>query len=321
MDETQGSTPVETTQTQVETTTPQTPAVENVQAAVAGTEGTDTPVTPPGYTPNYKFKAMGKEHEFDEFVRGAIKDQEHEAKLRSIYEKAHGLDFMKGRFNETREHLRTRETELGSITNELKEVGSYISKKDYGSFLKKFNIPENDMLEWAVQYAQRKQLPPEQQQVYDAQDAAQTQLRDVQKQNEWLQEQYRSQMAQIRQSELNQALADQSISEFTNSYDERVGQQGAFQMEVVRRGALHYQMTGQDLPPAEVVKQTLFALGWQGQTQQGTQQPSNVTRMPTQGMVNGKPPVIPNVSGKSVSPVKKAPKSLDDLRNLSKSMA
>jgi hypothetical protein len=271
---------------------------------------------PSPYTPNYKYKILGKEQEFDEFLRGAVKDAETEEKVRSLYTKANGLEHMKGQYLKTRETLQSKDKELGSISSQLQEIAQYRDKKDFGNVFKGLNIKPDDVLEWAVQHAERMQLPPEQRQLYEAQESAQDQLRQVQQQNQWLQEQYNSQVANTRQMELNQSMADSQISEFANTYDQRTGQEGAFQMEVVRRGALHYQMTGQDLPPAEVVKQTLFALGWQGQ--QGQNHGSNVTQMPRQA--SGRPPIIPHVAGKSASPVRKSPKSLDEMRALAKSM-
>lgn len=310
--------------TETQTTAAPAPATQETTPSTASSASAGKPVLvegqqaqPAAYTPNFKYNILGKEQEFDAFLRGVIKDSETEEKIRSLYTKAYGLDHMKGQYLKTRDILQTKDKEMSSITSQLQEVSGYLGKKDFGNFFKSFNVKPDDVLEWAVQFAERKQLPPEQQQMFEAREAAETQLRDVQRQNEWLQQQYNSQVANTRQMELNQSMADSQVSDFAMAYDQRTGQEGAFEMEVVRRGALHYQMTGQDLPPQEVVKQTLFALGWQGHSNQN--QGSNVTQMPRQA--SGRPPIIPHIAGKSVSPVKKSPKSLDELRTLARSMA
>ncbi len=313
----------ETTSTEV--TESSSPAVEasNVPGPSEATESTsDTanaaPV-PAAYQPNYKYTALGKEQEFDEFVRNAVTNAEQEKRLREIYEKAHGMDSIKTRFNETRGTLQSTRQELGGIKEHLKELGGFIGQKDYGSMLKFFKIPENDMLEWAMQYAQRQQMPPEERQLYDARDAAAQQVRELQKQNEYLMEQQRVSIANARQYELDNAMQDPNITGFSQAFDARAGQAGAFQMEVARRGALHYQVTGQDLPPSEAVKQTLLALGYTGggsAQQNGAQQ----APMQTQAQTVRKAPTLPNISGKSSSPTKRAPKSLEEMRKLANSM-
>ena len=308
VDSTTESTAVESTSS---TETPQ------VDTSAPGTEG-QAPV-PPAYAPNYKYNALGKEHEFDDFVRKSVTTAEQEKRLREVYEKAHGMDSIKTRFNETRGNLQSTRQELGGIKDHLKELGSFIGQKDYGSMLKFFKIPENDMLEWAMQYAQRQQMPPEERQMYDARDAATQQVRELQKQNEYLMDQQRVSIANTRQYELDSAMKDPNITGFSQNFDARAGQAGAFQMEVARRGALHYQVTGQDLPPSEAVRQTLLSLGYTGENggqQQGTQQTSAQAQAP----VGQRNPTLPNISGKSSSPTKRAPKSLDEMRKMANAM-
>src|SRR5688500_3044500 len=73
----------------VETTTATT--TEPPKETEPPTEG-EPPKEVPQYTPNYKFKVMDEEKEFDDFLKGAIKTKEDEEKLRDIVTKAYGLD-------------------------------------------------------------------------------------------------------------------------------------------------------------------------------------------------------------------------------------
>lgn len=268
------------------------------------------------YNPNFKFKVKDKELEFDEWVKPVIKDKDLEAKVREMYEKAHGLDEVKA----SRETFKTQaeewKTKYASVENSIQTLGQYVKKGDFESFFNALNIPNEKILRYAIEKLKEAELPPEQRQALEFQRARERELEQAQ-----LQIQERDQMMAdlVRQQtefEMKQALAQPEVAQVVSQFDARAGKPGAFMTEVIRRGQ-YYESVHKISPPAsQLVSEIIQLIGIQPQVPQAPQaqiqqeQPSQATQQ--------QKPVIPafsNASG-SKSPARRVPKSIDDIRKI-----
>jgi len=266
------------------------------------------------YTPNFKFKAADKEQEFDDFVRGAVKNAEQEKKLRELYEKAYGLDHVKSEREKYRNDYKTVNEQYSALNKGLDQLSVMLRNKDYHGFMESLKIPEQDILQYALSRVQYKEMPPEQRQQLDQQYEAQQRLAYLEQANQELVSGYQSQMVQQRASELDGYIGRPEVSQVASEFDARVGRQGAFRDEVIRRGQYYASLpNSQDITVEQAVQEIMNIVGRpqpQGMQAQGQNQMVG-TQAPVQQNTK---PVIPNIKGRGTSPVKKAVRSIDDLR-------
>jgi len=273
------------------------------------------------YTPNFKFKAADKEQEFDDFVRGAIKSPEQEKKLRELYEKAYGLDHVKAERERFRTDYRNVNDQYSSLNKGLDHLSTMLKNKDYHGFFKALELPEQDVLQYALSRVQYKEMPPEQRQALDSQYEAQQKLAYLEQANQELVTGYQSQMVQQRTSELDGYIGRPEVAQVASDFDARVGKPGAFRDEVIRRGQYYASLPeSQDITVEQAVREIMGLVGFNNtQAQNGAQasEQNMEESTPAPTMQNQKP-VIPNIKGRGTSPVKKVARSIEDLRNMSK---
>jgi hypothetical protein len=305
--------PTSTPSTESTSTPSTTPSTETTNAS--GTEST-TPVVP-AYTPNYKFKAWGKEFEMDKFFHPMLKDADTEKRFKELHEKAFGLDHLLPQHKEIRDRHNELNTKHGQIMEALSTSQQFLKQGDLSSFFDSWKIPREQVAKWILDQVEYEKLAPEQRSRVDAQRDAQIRAMELEKHNQSLSEQYSQLAVQTRTMQLEQAMSQPDIRTVAQVYDQRMGQPGAFKNEVINRAAMAYQSQGVDLTAEQAAHDTALAVarimvGQQqaedsGQTQQTQQQ-------------QARPPVIPNISSKGGSPAKRSPKSLDELRKIGQSM-
>ena len=289
--------------------------VEETTREVVDESGSLTEQT---YTPNYKFKVLDTEKEFDEFIRPIIKDKDSEEKLRDLYTKAHGLDTVKNKYEETKEQLNEREEVLNRLFS-LKEAPTYDDLFNSMGLDKK-KVLEYAWTEWRKQGYQGQPLPYQQanqtwspdtqtqpdyngtqpQQAYDPYydnvREAQRQQYFAQKQIQTLQQQ--NQEAEIRQNQieldmiLNQPRWQEVQKQFPN-FRYLVGAAG-FTAEVSEGKRV----------PVSVAVEKAFDMFVKPNIQQGQSAQQGTTQ---------RPPTINTPRSSGSSPVKKAVRSLDDM--------
>jgi len=265
--------------------------------------------TEPVYEPNFKFSVKGKELEFDDWAKSAIKSKDVEEKVRDFYTKAYGIDEIKQSREATLAELTELKNSKQAVDTALTELGQYKASKDWDSFFDALDIPKQDILKYAVELVQRDQWSPEQkaqwQQSRDAQLAARQGSLEV--------EQLRSERAQLlterRSFELDQYLGQPEVTEIAQSYDTGTGNPGAFRRFVIQIGQSHAAQ-GYDIPVAEAVGEALKHLRavMPQQMQQSQQSVAPKVATPHQK------PVIPSIAGRGTSPIKSTPKSFADLQ-------
>lgn len=301
-----------------------------------GAEGGDTDpaqAQAPTYKPKDKFKVMRfgtdlqDEVEVPKLLREAMKDEASEKEIIDLLTKAHGLEPVKASREEIRKERDHFRQEFGNVTKAIGEVRKAYQRGDIDLFLDKLQIPQERMLQWALDKVNYSQLPPEQQKILDERRDSQRKAWTSEEQATHYQQQLHQQSVQARTAILDSSLARPEVKTFAEQYDARVGKPGAFRQEVIAQGELAWtQSNGSvDLSPEQAIQQAMQK--WSPffqQPQASAAQPSAQaqgsqagTGMPAQGNT-GTPAVIPNVQGRTSSPMKKSPRSLDDLRKLGK---
>lgn len=292
--------------------------IGEVAAAAKGAKTAQDPtkVVAPQFVPNYKFKALDKEHEIPESLRAAIKDADTEKQVRELMLKAIGMDHIKPKYQETRQKYEEVNTAYQGITKQISDLRADYQKGDMASFFEKLQIPEEKILQYAVQLVQNKELPPEQQQMLAARRDAEKRAQQLEVQNYQLSEQTMAHAVEAKRWQLDTVMQRPDVSNYAEAYDKARGKPGSFRDVVIRTGEAAFHTRQKDISPEEAIKEAMDMLGGAYRAQQAMAEP---VQQQVQQPVAKKPVVIPNVQGRSsTSPTKKQLTSLDDLRKFAK---
>ena len=292
--------------------------------------------TPPpaAYTPNFKFVASDAEHEIPEFVRGVIKDADTEKKIKEIFEKAYGLDTVKARMAEFKTEHSQLKRNFNDLIGGIQELRELYQGGDLDGFFDRLKIPVDRILQYALDKVTYNELPPEQRKVLDERLAAQRQTRELEKQNQaQIQDSFDS-ITRAKGLLLDASLARPDIQSIARAFESSPGRKpGDFRRAVCEHGEyVWFKSNGQmDLTPEEAISQVMSRYGLTPAIAQGGTQPLQANANPNVAQSNGtlnsvpKPPnqvpVIPNVAGRTSSPLKEKPKSIDDLKKLARQMS
>jgi hypothetical protein len=290
-------------------------------AAAAASATANANAGQPTFTPNYKFKAGDFEGEVDEFLRPIIKDADTEKKIKDLYTKAHGLDAVKSRLTGEVESWKTKANDhIGKYTQlseSLSNLSFYVNRGDFDSFFNALKIPQAAVYKWVNAKIQEQEMTPEQRAETQRNREESHRLFLLEKQNQELMQRQEAIQVERNMSLLDQTISSPEVSSIAQEFDAKVGMPGAFKTEVLKRGVALYHVHGRDLHPSEVVKDLMGTLG---KVFQPTQASAGMQGNQGQAAPPQRPPVIPNVQGKSTSPVKTAPKSIKELRERASNM-
>lgn len=287
----------------------------------------------PAYTPNFKFKFTDEtekqqEKELPQWAQAAIKDADSEKEVRAIFEKAHGLDFIKPRYQQARETIQQIQPKLQNFETNVERLKQNYAKGDLRSVFDQLGISEEKVMQFAIDRAKYYELPPEQQSMIQAQEAAEKNAMLAEQQASSIQEQYEEQARQIKQLELNTVLNRPEVQSAQKAFDERMGKEGAFfeQVRIVGETAWYRSGGKVDLTPEQAIGYVIQQYGLTGTPAQQPMSATPATQAPqAQAAPVAQAPavkVIPNVGGRASSPAsgKKGPRSIEDLRRISKEM-
>lgn len=268
----------------------------------------ENPLPPSAYNPNFDWSVQDKKAQFDDWIRPVIKNKEIEDKVRDLYTKAYGLEVQKPKFEQATQERDTVKEAYSKLYNDVYEAMNYRNQGDLDTFFEKLGLKEQDVAKWMLDKLQRDQLPPEQKQQYDELRSAKRQSFEQSRIINEVEGRYRNIATQARSAEIDSVLARPDVNAVVERFDAKNGS-GAFKQQVARFGKLHFDTTGEDPPAAAVVSELLkWGEGFGG---------GNTIETSAAAAGDRKLPVIPNVSGKNVSPTRpKPPKSTDDLRKL-----
>lgn len=284
------------------------------QPSVSGTE----PQVPqaPEWKPSFKYKAYDKEYDIDEPYRKFIKDKESEEMIAKLFSKSHGFENLKEMHTKVRQELASIKPEYEKLNGALDELNYMYSKGDYAGFFERLKIPENVIVQRAMEILKLQDLPEDQKRAYNESRELQRRSYGLEKINLDLSEKLQNLEVQTRTIQLEKVLSQPDIAQTAQAFDQIYGQR-AFWNEVVNAGVAHHAMTGEDLPPHEAVKKVVdkFAPFLKMQTQGSTTNPA--TGQPQPLTKPKEVPVIPNTGAAgAISPTKRNIRSVDDLRKL-----
>ena len=290
-----------------------------VEAAEETVKSSDT-----AYTPSYKYKILDKEYEFDAWMKPLLKDKETEEKLRDLVTRSHGIDEIKKSRDELRTKLEDVEPKYKNIDASLTYLSDLVNRGDIRAFVEAVKLPKKQLLQYAIEELKYLQLPAEERGRIDAERAEQERLVSLETQNQTLQQQLYQASVQSRNHELSMVTSRPDVAAVVNQFNALVGKPDAFRAKVVEKGLTHFHLTGQDLTAEQAVEAVLSEvrplLGVSASIAQGQAGQATLGQGAMQAgqpvVVRETKPTIPNLQSGGVSPVKKQPRSLDDLRKL-----
>jgi hypothetical protein len=291
---------------------------EQTKAAVSREAAAPAVPVAPTYTPNFKYKTFGKEMELDEFWRPLIKDQDSEKKVKDVFTRADAFDDLKTRHESSQGEFQQLVSEYTALDKDVKRVMKFRNDGDLDNFFMSLKIPQDQIFKWVEQKLTLQNLPPEQRQALESQAQERSQRYDLEQEKAELEQQYQTQAVQARTMQLDMTLSRPEVSSIASAIDSRVGRLGAFRDLVIEEAQKAWFIQGQDLSAEQA---TQLAIQKYGKLfEQGPAPQAPMQGQAPAPQVQSKP-VIPAVQGRGTSPIKKAPKSIDDLRAAYKEVA
>lgn len=272
------------------------------------------------YTPDFTYSVMDQKKEFPEWVRAAIKDKKAESELRDILTRAEGLAPVKEKFEGLSGKYSKLEQEHNSITSKLGELQHFIDNGNLDFFFKQVGIPQNKVVEYVAGMLRESDMTPEERARNQAVRQKDVDLFYQNKRLSDVQQQNRQLMLNNHQFQMEQALRMPEVDKVAKYVDSLNGA-GSFKKAVDSHGEAHFHRNGYDLPPAEAVAAVMNH--YKAFIGDGIDQSQNDLIQAKSELKSGRPTGhIPNVGKKTgASPVRKAIRSLDDLKKLAKQAA
>lgn len=263
---------------------------------------------PPAFEPDLTYKFKGEEHHISEDFKDFITNEERNKTVRELYEKAAGLDFMKG----SRDHYKTqlegiqgRMTELEAGARKASDINHFIEKGDMASALKVAGFTKDHVLNHAIALLEAEErgagLPD---------SNAAIEARELQMQMEQSNKELMEAKTQLAFNEYS--MATSAHQELINAYDAR-NYPGAFQRMV----SLHGQQMSQQNPNykiTEAVNDLANQFSWiLNGAPTAPQQQTTTNEQHTQTF-----PTVTTKTSSAASPVKKKITSMEDLMKAQK---
>mgnify|MGYP001766622527 CR=1 FL=1 len=291
------------------------PAQTEVAPETAVVEGEEKPA----YTPSFKYKVYGEEKELPEFIRGVIKSQEDEKKVKELFELSEAVPSYKKKLEDAHSKYSTFETtvkeklipEIQTYHQLSESLRSSVEKQDFQGICESLGINPDAMLAIAAKEATLRQNPEQyklaqaERERMRASQTAEMQISSKEKHAIELESRYIDRM-------LGMVFERDDVKQYVSAFDTRMGKPGAFEQEVRQRGDYLYQR-GEKADPVEIVQYLMKTFPLQA----ASTQPGNAQAQPPASASNGKPPTIPTVKTGSTSPAgktRKVPGSIEEMR-------
>ncbi len=263
----------------------------------------------PAYTPDFKVKIKGKEHEIDEMFRGLIKDADSEKKVKEIFEKAYGIESVKAdRQAIKQEHEGFR----SAVIPFLQTYDQFTQLRDQGNLgaaFKVANISDEQVFEYALQKLQMDQNPV-MAKTFQAQQESSIKELELQRKVAMYEQRDTVTAEQSFANELEQSM--EANASLVNQINQKFGSEEFFRDEVVQYGLLQMrkgvQVSPSEATAAVVNKYKQFFPSNSLQTAPAAA--SVASAAPT---APARPSTMPNVGNTNVSPVAKKVRSMEDL--------
>lgn len=280
-------------------------------------------VVPNAFSPNFKYKALLQEKEIEEFWRPLIKDADSEKKVKDFMSRIDGFDFVKSSRDKIEKQFESLNTDYQNQSKIVNQVQDSLSKGDLNSVFRQLGVNKESIFKWTQEQLQMMELPPEQRKAYEDAENLRIQQSQMQEQMSQYKEMYEQQAVQARTMQLDYVLSRPEIAQTSHNWDTLQGQPGAFRDLVIQEAQAAYYQSGRDLSAEQAAQLVMRKFG-KVMTMSGSQQApqAQATSSQTPQVINQQAkPVIPNINGKGTAPIKKVPKSLDDLKRMQKELA
>lgn len=277
----------------------------------------------PAYQPNFNYVAAAQQKEIEEFWRPLIKDKESEERVKEFLTKYDAFDSVKESRNKIQEHYDSLLSDYEAQAQVVNRVESALDRGDLSSAFRQLGLKDEDIFKWTQQRLQMMELPPEQRAQLEAAEQQRLQQFELEDERSYLEKQYQEQAVQVRTMQLDMVLNRSDVSQAAQAWDKATGEFGAFKNLVISEAQNTFHRTGQDLTPEQAVQQVMQRFGKLLPQQGGAGEvvPQAHTAQSQTPVAPLDKPVIPNINGKGASPIKKVPRSLDDLKKLQKEAA
>ena len=277
----------------------------------------------PQYTPNFKFTAANKEYEIDEFIRPLIKDAETEKKIKSLYEKAYGLDLVKSHRDELKQKYQEIKSQYEPLVQDVQRAAQFIKNQDIMGLMDFLGVSKEMLFKAVKDEIDYLQMSPEQRQYIDAQRQAQQRAYELEQGNLTLQQQMEHQQVESLDYQFKLTMGLPDVQQVASYYDSLPGkQQGDFEQAVLKHGSAMYALHGKLLPPLEVVKDFVNYIGYNPQnTNKNVVAEREEPAQPQTVVVKPQKPTITNPKSKPSTPVKSNIRSIEDLKKLQQQMS
>lgn len=287
----------------------------------------DSAVVTEAYTPNMKFKVLDKEHEIPKEFQALVKDAKSEKMVKEIFEKSYGLDSVKEKATQVR-------TERDTLSKENREIKagiesareSYLGAVQSGNwlklseFFKKLHIPEEHVLQFALAKVNLSNLPEDQRKVIEGQLESDRRAELADQQARAAQGEVQSTGQQLKQLQFDFTMSKAEVKSYAEAFDSQVGKPGAFAQRVIDTAQLEWHTRKVDMTPEQAVQKVIADFGLKpgapaapvAAATPAAQAPGD----PAKRVIQRQAPTIPNIQGRSSSPLSGKPRSIADLEKL-----
>lgn len=276
-----------------------------------------------------------RELDIDKRFHGLMKDPDGEKLIRELHEKAYGLDSVKERFVETKNFASQVVKENDEIKEGLTGLRNmYQSAVQSGNlhkldgFFAKMNIPQDVVMRYAIEKAALTEMDPAQRNAILAQNHAEQRAEEEGAERQRLSETMASHVSQLKLAQMETLMVRPEVDAFAKAYDAQMGREGAFREEVVRTGQLAWFQEKKDLSADQAIRHVITQYGslvknpatpgQQQPGQGGVQQAAGTQGANGKALVQKTTKTIPNIQGRSSSPLKSKPRSVEDLKKIYK---
>lgn len=294
------------------------PASASAAATPASGVADAQPAAPAPFQPNFKFKAFGKEHEIEDTFRSLIKDKDTEEKVRKFHEKAYAMEKFQEDSKKFKGDFESYKAQTEPNLKAMNHFNNLLKNKDWDNFFGGLQVPKEEIFDWVRKQLELESMDPRQRSEIERANQIRQQNYAYEQQMQEQTQSFQQLSVQTRQMQLDSLMARQDISSQAEKVDQAYGRIGAFRDLVIEEAANHWHRTQQDLPADAAVQLALKKFGV-------FLSPQGAVTSPAQAAAPSAPagnaaPIIPHVAGSGRSPVKKSPRSLDDLRAIAKQL-
>lgn len=288
----------------------------------------------PAFKPNTKYKTTTfnpetksyeqKELEIDKRFHGLMKDPESEKIVRELHEKAAGLDTYKDRYSRTNQALTEVSQDFEEMNGHIDEARNIYQKAIKSGnllyldqWLAKLQVPYQVMENYVRQKLQFAEMDPTQRNALMGQMQQENLAEQRGKENMSLEQRMQKTEAQNLQLQLQFTLSKPEVVALRDAFEDQTGKPGSFEEAVRQEGTLAWYAK-EVLTPEQAVQRVVQKWGVTAKTPSpgGQPKPAGGAQQNGKKVVQRTNATIPNMQGRSASPLKTKPKSLDDLKKL-----